>query len=90
MEGNFRDPRLPELLFRYRARNHPRTLDAGERARWDDYRRQRFATPGMAEQTMDDYLTQISALRGEHHDNPASLALLDALEQWRLTLQETP
>jgi len=90
MAGNFRDPRLPELLFRYRARNHPQTLDAGERARWDDYRQRRFTTPGMAEQTMDEYLAQIGALRGEHHDNPASLALLDALEQWRHTLQETP
>jgi Exonuclease I len=26
MEASFRDPRLPELLFRYRARNHPHTL----------------------------------------------------------------
>ena len=30
----FDDPRLEELLFRYRARNHPETLDADERARW--------------------------------------------------------
>src|SRR5690606_38999028 len=38
----FQDPRLPELLFRYRARNFPDTLDAAERARWDDYRRRRL------------------------------------------------
>src|SRR5690606_30608139 len=41
LENRFRDPRLPELLFRYRARNYPQTLDAGERTRWDDYRRRR-------------------------------------------------
>ena len=30
----FQDPRLEELLFRYRARNWPQTLDDGEQARW--------------------------------------------------------
>ena len=30
----FRDARLDELLFRYRARNFPETLDDGERERW--------------------------------------------------------
>lgn len=31
---HFDDPRLPELLFRYRARNFPHTLDAEESALW--------------------------------------------------------
>jgi len=90
LEQRFRDPRLPELLFRYRARNHPQTLDATARSRWDAYRQQRFNTPGLAEQTLAEYSAQIAALREEHKDNPASLARLDALEQWRHTLQDTP
>ncbi len=90
LEQRFRDPRLPELLFRYRARNHPQTLDATARSRWDAYRQQRFNTPGLAEQTLPEYSAQIAVLREEHKDNPASLALLDALEQWRHTLQDTP
>ncbi len=90
LEQRFRDPRLPELLFRYRARNHPQTLDATARSRWDAYRQQRFNTPGLAEQTLAEYSAQIAVLREEHKDNPASLALLDALEQWRHTLQDTP
>ncbi|MCL7713968.1 exodeoxyribonuclease I [Stenotrophomonas mori] len=90
MQDQFRDPRLPELLFRYRARNHPQTLDAGERARWDGYRRQRlFDTPGLGEQLLPDYVAQILALRQEHHDAPASLALLDALERWGQTVQDS-
>ena len=32
--GRFDDPRLDEMLFRYRARNHPDTLDAAGRRRW--------------------------------------------------------
>jgi exodeoxyribonuclease-1 len=38
----FRDKRLPEMLFRYRARNFPETLDAEERQRWELYRRSRL------------------------------------------------
>lgn len=90
LEQRFRDPRLPELLFRYRARNHPQTLDATACSRWDAYRQQRFTTPGMAEQTLPEYIAQIAQLREEHKDNPDSLALLDALDQWRHFLQDTP
>jgi exodeoxyribonuclease-1 len=38
----FSDGRLPELLFRYRARNYPETLDPEERERWDLFRFQRI------------------------------------------------
>ena len=37
--GQFADPRLDELLFRYRARNYPQTLNPTEQARWQDWRR---------------------------------------------------
>ena len=33
----FRDPRLPEMLFRYRARNYPETLTDAETARWREF-----------------------------------------------------
>src|SRR5690606_14192351 len=42
LAGSFHDPRLPELLFRYRARNWPDTLDPQERQRWQDYCRRRL------------------------------------------------
>lgn len=90
LEQRFRDPRLPELLFRYRARNHPDTLDATARERWNAYRRARLLeTPGLGEQMLPDYVAQIAALREEHHDNPTSLALLDALDQWGHDLQKS-
>lgn len=41
----FDDPRLPELLFRYRARNFPETLDASERAQWQAFCRGRLSDP---------------------------------------------
>ena len=41
----FDDERLPELLFRYRARNFPETLNFEEQARWRLFCQQRLSTP---------------------------------------------
>jgi len=38
----FEDPRLPEMLFRYRARNWPESLSADEQEQWQQYRQQRL------------------------------------------------
>ncbi|KHL70923.1 exodeoxyribonuclease I [Pseudomonas flexibilis] len=42
---SFDDPRLPELLFRYRARNLPDSLTAEERLRWQAFCRERLLDP---------------------------------------------
>ena len=53
-EFGFKDPRLPELLFRYRARNWPGTLTQTEQLRWDAYRRQRLTVDsGLSELTFE-------------------------------------
>lgn len=84
----FRDPRLPELLFRYRARNWPDTLTQAERARWDDYRRRRLGSDaGLSEDTFESYFAAIAALRPAHAGDGGKLALLDQLEAWGLGLQ---
>jgi len=36
--AHFDDARVPEMLFRYRARNWPETLSADEKQRWEAYR----------------------------------------------------
>ena len=41
----FDDGRLPELLFRYRARNFPTTLNADEQQRWRTFCQQRLSHP---------------------------------------------
>ncbi|MFK2876423.1 exodeoxyribonuclease I [Rhodanobacter hydrolyticus] len=78
----FRDPRYAELLFRYRARNWPETLDAGERERWENFRRQRLTRPTpLTTLTLDDYFATLAALRTD----PArqdKLPLLDQLQIW--------
>lgn len=79
----FRDPRLPELLFRYRARNWPDSLLPSERGTWDAYRTRRLLTDaGLSELTLAQYREEIARLRTTHADAPATLALLDQLAAW--------
>lgn len=59
----FQDPRLPEMLFRYRARNFPQSLDDDERAQWEEYRFQRLTDPEAgASICMEEYQQTIEAL----------------------------
>ena len=70
-----------------RARNWPQTLDADERARWDDYRRDRLCearghSPALSEYGFDGYRGEIAALRRERAADGAAQALLDRLDTW--------
>ena len=86
----FSDPRLRELLFRYRARNWPETLTVDERARWDDLRRLRlFSESGLSELSWDAFRAELAGLRAQHAGDGGKLALLDQLEAWGLALAAT-
>ncbi|SEQ83516.1 exodeoxyribonuclease-1 [Nitrosomonas sp. Nm51] len=79
---DFHDRRLPELLFRYRARNWPATLSLEDTQRWQRLRRQRLLqTPGN-DLTLDAYRAQIASLRHDNADNVKALEILDALSRW--------
>jgi exodeoxyribonuclease-1 len=79
----FRDARLQALLFRYRARNWPDVLDADDRQRWNDYRRQRLcADSGLSEYSFDAFRAELQLQRELHAGNSAKLALLGQLEAW--------
>lgn len=43
----FDDARLPELLFRYRARNFPQTLNIQDQQRWLSFCQQRLSNPAL-------------------------------------------
>jgi len=79
----FADARYAELLFRYRARNWPDTLDADEAARWNAFRERRLDTETpLTTLTREQYFATIAALRDAPEATPERNALLDALEQW--------
>ena len=79
----FRDPRYTELLFRYRARNWPQTLDADERARWEAFRRTRLTeSVPLTTLTLDQYVAEIAAARANKATTGTEQALLDQLDAW--------
>ncbi len=79
----FEDPRLPEMLMRYRARNWPHTLTPKEREDWDAYRAQRLIGPDSGSSiTLDAYRKRLTDLRSELAGDSRRLGLLDELERW--------
>jgi len=79
----FQDRRLPELLFRYRARNWPETLNEDETQRWEALRRHRLLDEdGGGSITLAAYFERIAQLRQERGDNADAGRILDALEAW--------
>jgi exodeoxyribonuclease-1 len=57
----FDDERLPELLFRYRARNFPDTLNDQEQERWRLFCQQRLSSPEWGAPNTLDAFNQASA-----------------------------
>jgi exodeoxyribonuclease-1 len=78
----FNDPRLPELLFRYRARNWGGTLAADERERWTRYRRERLAGTACSEYSFATYFDELRMLRTQHAGDARVHAMLDELDSW--------
>jgi len=76
----FEDERLPEMLFRYRARNYPQTLSAEEQSRWEEYRFARLTEPdGGAGICMEEYQEQIAKLLNAGGLKPQQEQLLGQL-----------
>ena len=83
----FADPRLQELLFRYRARNYPDTLSAPERLLWQEHCTARLR--GAGERGLlncESYHASIAKLRQERATDARAQALLDELQDYALEL----
>jgi exodeoxyribonuclease-1 len=59
---SFDDERLTELLFRYRARNFPSTLNEAESARWEEHRAARLFDGAGNARTIEQLSAEIDAL----------------------------
>lgn len=89
LKMNFDDERIPEMLFRYRARNYYETLTAEEKQRWEKYRVARFTSPdGGAGITLDAYFEKISEFRKDEKVMARSAALLDDLAAYGEKLRD--
>ncbi len=79
----FEDPRLPRMLFRYRARNWPETLTDEEREDWDAERLNRLTDPaGGGSIQIDQYEHRLMELAEIHASAPVKRGILDALSGW--------
>lgn len=78
----FQDPRLPEMLFRYRARNWPETLSAEERQRWEEFRRERLADPQACGITLNDYRERLAQLTANPSLGAREREILTVLAEW--------
>ncbi len=72
----FSDERLPELLFRYRARNYPHTLNEQEWQRWRLHCQDKLSAHAEA------YMHRLEQLVIEHQDDENRLALLQAVARY--------
>ncbi len=76
----FEDERLPEMLFRYRARNWPHSLSAQEQTLWQEFRHERLTHADGGRMTLDNYFALIEELRQSDETTPQRDNLLDELE----------
>ncbi len=82
-QWSFEDPRLPALLFRFRARNYPETLTASEAEAWDEDRARRLlAADDPRRFGYEAFVQALKAARDEHRDQVAEQRILDQLEAW--------
>ncbi|WP_196139165.1 exodeoxyribonuclease I [Aliikangiella sp. G2MR2-5] len=66
----FEDPRLDEMLFRYRARNAPETLSEEEKYRWQSHRKDNFYDKNSGSTLLfDEFMAKIKSLQQDSANN---------------------
>lgn len=79
----FEDRRLPEMLFRCRARNWPETLSPEEREKWEAFRRrsltEKSARGGLV---LSEYEARLAELAGQAEVGGREAAILGQLREW--------
>lgn len=66
LEVAFQDPRLEEMLLRYKGRNYPQALLDEERVLWEEYRKRRLMGPdNSGHLTMQQFFNAMNELYGQ-------------------------
>lgn len=77
LDITFADGRIEKLLFNYRARNFPGTLDENEQQRWLQHRRNVFTA-----EYLQQYADELQSLFQQYDGDSEKQALLKALYQY--------
>ncbi len=79
----FKDPRLTEMLFRFRARNFPNTLSTDESELWRTQRLERLEQPADSRQlNPETFAQEILVARQSYQEDSRAQNILDHLEAW--------
>jgi len=76
---NFKDERLQELLFRYRARNYPDSLTSEEAERWEAFRSQRLMAPKKGWLSLEAFGLELQRLASDPELTPQKQQVLEDL-----------
>ncbi|MEP6558327.1 MAG: exodeoxyribonuclease I [Burkholderiales bacterium] len=80
LRANFDDPRLPELSWRWRARNFPQTLSEEDTQRWRQHCAACLIEGAGGARTLDAYFAEIDVLAKDA--DPRGEEILGALYDW--------
>lgn len=87
LELPFEDERLKTLLFRYKARNAPYSLNESESQRWQRYRQYKFFDQdSSASIKMPEYLMQLEQMSEAYARQPEKLEIVKALYKYAQSL----
>jgi exodeoxyribonuclease-1 len=78
----FRDERYQQLLFLYRVKNYPETLNDEEKHRWEELRFNRLTNSTEGYLTLDNYFSEIDQLLGQESMSEKDRNILRALQDW--------
>lgn len=79
---SFDDKRLPEMLFRYRARNYPESLSDEDFQQWNEYRNIKFTDPEISHRTLEQYTADIEKLKNNPDVTEKQKKILDELLEY--------
>jgi len=78
----FQDERLTSLLFLYRARNYPLTLNNAEQQKWQQRCQDKIQFGGKGLLSADEFMIKLENLAHEHESNEEKMKVLKALYQY--------
>jgi len=89
LQSAFNDPRLPELLFRYRARNWPETLNKSELSQWRSFCQHRWQdSDGQVGINLKTFGQQLAAMSIDPQLDDSQRAVIDALLDWPVEIEK--
>ena len=83
----FKDKRLPEMLFRFRARNYPETLSPDEQAQWLEHCRSRLSNGESGHLSFSRFFEEIEQIQNEMELDEQKTEILNEVEQFGRELE---